>query len=469
MTAWFIPLDNDGLHCCAQDDKLGRSLLEVVLKRFVTTALAITGGLVLLSALTLSVRAQTTTETVSGTSIPAETRTEASRGEFEVEVTPEMREHSRIRNILYFAGFLYGCVVLILILATGLSRRMRDLAVRWGKKPFASTVIFVALFSIVSAILTFPLDWYSGFAVPHQFDLSNQTFGAWLWEGLKALGIGILMGAPLIALAMVAIRESPRRWWLMLWAGTLPVTILLIVVMPLVVDPMFNKFEPLRDQKLRADLLQLASRAGIEGGRVYQVDKSKQTRTLNAYVNGIGPSKRIVMWDTLLEKMNHDEVMFVMGHEMGHYVMHHVWKLLAFTMVVLFFVFWLGKKIVDWAVARFGPRWGFSSPADPAAIPLLALVLSVMLFLLSPVFNANTRRVEHEADIFALELTRLNEAGARAFIKLAEQSKSDPEPHRLIELWRYSHPALHRRIDFALGYRPWEEGKPNEAWREGDS
>ncbi len=435
------------------------------MNRFVTTVLAAAGGLVLLSALTLAAAAQGPPEAAPSTP----TTSQAASDEFQVDVTSEMREHSRIRNILYFAGFLYGSAVLLVILATGLSRRMRDLAVRWGKKPFASTVIFVALFSVASAILTFPLDWYSGFAVPHQFDLSNQTFGAWLWEGLKGLGIGILMGAPLIALAMVAIRESPRRWWLMLWAGTLPITILLIVIMPLVVDPMFNKFEPLRDQKLRAELLELASRAGIEGGRVYQVDKSKQTKTLNAYVNGIGPSKRIVMWDTLLAKLNHDEVMFVMGHEMGHYVMHHIWKLLAFTMVVLFFVFWMGKKVVDWAVVRFGPKWGFDKPSDPAAIPLLALVLSVMLFLLSPVFNANTRRVEHEADIFALELTRLNEAGARAFIKLAEESKSDPEPHRLIELWRYSHPALHRRIAFALGYRPWEEGKPNQAWREGDS
>lgn len=427
--------------------------------------LAVAGGLVILAAAASSIESQEPPpgEEKSSTRVPERSRP----AELEVEVTPEMREHSRIRNILYFAGFFYGCAVLLIILGTGLSRRMRDVAMRWGKKPFASTVIFVALFSVVSAILTFPLDWYSGFSVPHRFDLSNQTFGAWLWEGIKTLGVGILMGAPLIGLAMMAIRESPKRWWLMLWAGTLPVTIFLIVIYPLVIDPLFNKFEPLRDEKLRAELLELASRAGIEGGRVYQVDKSKQTKTLNAYVNGIGPSKRIVMWDTLLNKMNRDEVLFVMGHEMGHYVMHHVWKLLAFTMVVLFFVFWMGKHVVDWAVARWGPGWGFDSPADPAAIPLLALILSVILFLLSPVFNANTRRVEHQADVFALELTRLNEAGARAFIKLAEESKSDPEPHRLIEFWRYSHPALHRRIDFALGYRPWEEGKPNRAWTGG--
>ncbi len=438
------------------------------MNRFVTTVLAVTGGLVLLSAMSLAARAQTTVEPAAAAT-PSETRTEAAREGFGVEVTPEMREHSRIRNILYFGGFFYGCAVLLIILTSGLSRRMRDLAARLGKKPFVTTMIFFGLFTIASAALTFPLDWYSGFAVPHQFDLSNQTFAEWLVEGLKALGIGIVMGAPLVALAMTAIRESPRKWWLMLWAGTLPITILLIVVIPLVVDPVFNKFEPLRDQKLRADLLELASRAGIEGGRVYQVDKSKQTKTLNAYVNGIGPSKRIVMWDTLLGKMNHDEVMFVMGHEMGHYVMHHVWKLLAFTMVVLFFVFFAGSRLADAAVARWGPKWGFTSPGDPAAIPLLALILSVMLFLLSPVFNANTRRVEHQADVFALELTRMNEAGARAFIKLAEESKSDPAPHRLIELWRYSHPALYRRIDFALAYRPWEEGKPNQAWRGGDS
>ncbi|MEO8218771.1 MAG: M48 family metalloprotease, partial [Acidobacteriota bacterium] len=148
-----------------------------------------------------------------------------------------------------------------------------------------------------------------------------------------------------------------------------------------------------------------------------------------------------------------------------HYVMKHIWKGLAFTMAVIFFVLLGSKVALDRAVSLFGPRWGFKSPSDPAAVPLLFLIVSVFLFILSPVFSGYSRRTEHQADMFALELTHSNKAGAHSFMKLAEDSKVDPDPGRLIEFWRYGHPALSRRIAFALSYRPWEEGKPNQMWR----
>lgn len=425
------------------------------MKNLVALGLITIGGLVLVSTLALAQEREGGGE-------------DATRSaEVSVTVTAEMERHSRIRNVLYFAGFLYGLAVLLLILSTRLSKRMADLSRRIGKRHFLAAMLYFVLFSLVSAAMSFPLDYYSGFVVPHQFDLSNQNFGEWLVEGLKQLGVGLLIGAPLAALALLGIRKLPNRWWLALWIGAVPVIIFLIIVQPILIDPIFNKFEPLQDEVLRDRLLETASLAGIQGGRVYQVNKSKQTKTMNAYVNGIGPSKRIVMWDTLLEKMDRDETVFVMAHEMGHYVLHHIWKGLAFTLFILFFVMWMAKRLVDAGVRRFGPRWGFDSPADPAALPLLMLVLSVITFLLSPVFNGYSRSIEHQSDIFALELTRTNVAGARAFKKLAEDSKVDPYPHRFIEFWRYSHPSLARRIEFALNYKPWEEGKPNRVWRAG--
>lgn len=437
------------------------------MKRFVPFLLAVADGLILCStAMIYAQKPASPSAQAANTGVSSEGKNES----LTVKITPEMREHSRVRDVLYFASFVYGSVVMLLILATGLSRRMRDAAFRVTGRKFLATMVYFVLLSVVGALLTFPLDWYSGFAVPHRFDLSNQTFGEWFGEGMKELGISLIIGAPLIALALVAVRKMPRRWWLALWLGTIPVAILLVAVTPLVIDPMFNKFEPLKDQVLKQRLLDTASKAGIEGGRVFQVNKSKQTKTMNAYVNGIGPSKRIVMWDTLLAKMNRDEVVFVMAHEMGHYVMNHLWKGLAFAVFVLFFVFFAAKKIVDWATAAFGPKWGFSEVSDPAAIPLLLVVLSVLTFVLSPVFAGYSRRAEHQADIFALEVTRLNAPGARAFIKLAEDSKVNPEPNRFIEFWRYSHPALARRIEFALAYKPWETGQPNRLWKsvEGD-
>ena len=370
---------------------------------------------------------------------------------FEVRITDEMIRHSRIRDVLYFAGNAWAAGMLLLLLFTPASRRMREMAERITKKPFLVAMITIVLFTFALAILDFPLAYYSGFHVPHQFDLTDQTFGSWMIDMLKGLAVNLVILVPLGALALLAMRRA-KRWWLALWLGSIPVILTAVVLQPIVLDPLFNKFEPLKDQVLRQKLLDLASRAGIEGGRVYEVNKSKQTKTMNAYVNGIGPTARIVMWDTLLAKLDHDEVLAVMGHEMGHYVLKHIWKGLAFSLAVSLFVFFAGQKIVDRGI----PRFGFSSAGDPAALPWVLLVFGAIGFLLTPVAAAYSRYGEHQADQFSLELTHLNEPMATAFRKFAEDSKRDPSPHPLIEYWCYTHPPIAKRIPFALSYRPWE-------------
>lgn len=371
---------------------------------------------------------------------------------FEVRITGEMLRHTRLRHALYFAGVAYTSAMLLLILASGLSRRMSDAAARVTKRPFVTSFLYIAMFAVAAAILEFPLTYYSDFVVPHRFALTHQTFAAWLVDFVKGLGVTIVVGGILGALALWTLRHM-RRWWLAIWIGAIPVTVLLVMLQPLVLDPLFNDFQPLRDADLRAKLLALASRAGIEGGDVYEVDRSKQTTTMNAYVNGIGPTTRIVMWDTLLAKMTHDEVLTVMGHEMGHYVMRHIWQGTAFGLAVGLPLIWLGHKVHDRGLARWGARWGIPAPGDPAEVPWLLLILTVGSFLITPVAAGFSRHLEHEADVFALEMTHDKEAFATAFIKLAEDSKSNPDPPRLIELWLYSHPSIKKRIEFALGYR----------------
>jgi Zn-dependent protease with chaperone function len=285
--------------------------------------------------------------------------------------------------------------------------------------------------------------------VPHQFSLSNQTFLQWFWERIKELGVAMVLTAIAAALALFAIQRF-RRWWLMVWLGSIPLMIFMVVIAPVVIDPIFNRFEPLRDQVLRERLLGAAARAGIEGSRVYEVDKSKQTKTLNAYVTGIGPTKRIVMWDTLLEKMSHDEVVAVMGHEMAHYVLHHLWKGLGFTIAAGFLVLLIAQRLYE---ARLG-RWEIRGRGDPASLPWLLIIVLGLMFVLEPVTNGVSRYLEHEADRFGLDLTHLSEASATSLIKLAEVSKVNPRPHPFIEFWRYSHPSLARRVEFALSYRP---------------
>ena len=380
---------------------------------------------------------------------PREERTGDDR--FEVRITDEMIRHSRIRDTLYFVGTAWTLAMLLLLLKTKTAARMQGAAERVTKKPFLVAMMTIGMLIVALAILDFPLAYYSGFHVPHQFDLKDQSLGSWMGDMLKGLAVNLAIMMPLGALALLAMRRV-KRWWLALWLGSIPVILVSAIIQPIVLDPIFNKFEPLEDQVLRQKLLDLASRAGIEGGRVYQVDKSKQTRTLNAYVNGIGPTARIVMWDTLLAEMTHDEVLAVMGHEMGHYVRKDIWKALAVALFISFFVLILGQRIIDRGVARRG----YESAGDPAAIPWVMLVLFVLAFLTTPIGAAFSRYGEHQADIFSLELTHLNEPMATAFRKLAENSKRDPSPHPLMKYWLYSHPPIAERIPFALSYRPWE-------------
>ena len=393
---------------------------------------------------------------------PAPEEKKSDEKRFEVRITDEMRRHTRLREVLYFVGVAWSFGILVLLLATGLSRRMRDAAARVTKKPFFIAMIYVALFVLVTALLDLPLSYYAGFVVPHRFDLTDQTLGSWAGDYLKGLGVSLAISSVVGAFAFLAIRRI-RRWWIVLWLFTVPLIILLVVVQPIILDPIFNKFEPLKDQVLRQKLLDLASRAGIEGSRVYQVNKSKQTKTMNAYVNGIGPTNRIVMWDTLLAKMDHDEVLAVMGHEMGHYVMKHIWKTLAFTLGLSIFVFYLTYRMYEPGLRR----WGLSERGDPATLPWLLLVSGVITFLLSPVISGYSRWQEHQSDIFSLEVTHLNEPMATAFVKFAEDSKQDPNPHPFIKFWSYTHPPIAERIPFALQYKPWERGEPNKLWNAG--
>lgn len=383
---------------------------------------------------------------------------------FVVHVTPEMLRHQRILDTMYFAGFAYELLVLVFILASGLGARLRDVVRRIVPWRFVQSMLFFVLLSLVTTVAEFPIDYYRGFVVPHEFALTHQTFAAWMSDLVKGLGVDLVIGCVLAALILLAMTRV-RRWWVVVWACSLPLVVAGVIATPLIIDPLFNDFRPLRDPVLKRDLIAEASRAGIDAARVYEVDKSKQTLTMNAYVTGLGPSKRIVMWDTLLAKLSHDEILAVMGHEMGHYVMHHIWKGIAFEAAVTFLGFALAQWLFERGLARWGTKWGARERGDPASLPWLMLLASLLAFLFSPVYSSFSRHIEHQADQFALELTHLNEAAATSEVKFAEDSKVDPSPNAFIEFWRYSHPAAQRRIEFALEYKPWEQGKGNELWK----
>lgn len=369
-------------------------------------------------------------------------------------VTDEMRRHSRTRNVIYFGGAAATWLALAALLWSGWSRRIRDVSERLTRGRLRSRLLYAALLVTALSLILFPIELYAGFIVPHQYDLSNQSFAQWLIEGIKGFLIAVILAAPLMAGALALIDRWPKRWWLAAWTLSVPLTIVLVFLAPIVVDPLFNDFKRLGSSALEKRLLDLASDVGIADSRVFEVDKSKQTRALNAYVTGVGTSKRIVIWDTLLDAMSDDEVVFVMAHEMGHYVRHDLWKGMAFSALVTLAAFGLGSIVIARGVARFGRSWGARGLSDPVVLPWMLLTGSILMFTISPGINAYSRAVERRADLFALEHTGLATEGASAFATLARAAKIDPDPHPFIRFWRYGHPTIVERIELALR---WDE------------
>jgi STE24 endopeptidase len=378
------------------------------------------------------------------------------------EPTPVAVKRYRSGNVLWAVETLFGLAVPLLLLLTGFSARLRDLARRIGRRWLFTVAIYTVLLLVTLHLLWLPLDFYSEFVREHTYGLSNQTPGKWVGDNLKSLAVGCLIGTLTAWVPYLLLRRSPARWWIWTGLASLPFIVLALIVGPLYIDPLFNRFRPLGDQALERRVLALASRAGIEGSRVYEVEKSVDTKAIDAYVTGIGHSKRIVLYDTILRKLTPDEILFVVGHEIGHYVLGHVPRFVLVSWLLVVLSLYVVHRAARRLTARFGPRFGFTELSDVASMPLLLLLLSAVTLVASPLMLALSRHQEHEADRFGLELTRDNHAAATAFVKLAAENLDVPRPARWYLILRASHPPLAERIEFANRYRPWATGAPLE-------
>lgn len=347
-----------------------------------------------------------------------------------------------------------------LVLFTGWSGRLGRWAERVGRKQVFVTVLFVIAYYLIEFVLRLPLAYWLGFVRMHDYGLSNQRFGRWLWTVAVDTAVWIAIYAVVFVVLRSLLRWSPRRWWMHASVFVTGVVFFYVLIRPVWVDPLTNQFGAMQDKTLEADILGLADRAGIAGSRVFEVDMSTDTREINAYVTGLGQTKRIVLWDTLLARLDREEVLFIMAHEMGHYVLNHV----ILTCIVISLIYGLGLFLFDRIgraiIARYHQRLGFSRLEDVGAIPIFVLLIAVLFFLSAPLQNARSRYAEHEADRFALELTRDSHAAAMGFVKLQTENLGVPYPHLIDKLWRHSHPPLGERIEFANTYRPWETGQP---------
>jgi STE24 endopeptidase len=340
---------------------------------------------------------------------------------------------------------------------TGFSARLRTVAQRLGRWWFPTVGIYVILYLGIVFLAELPLVYYQGFVRQHAYGLSNQSLAKWSSDTLLRLGVEMMVGFAFAWVPYFLLLRCPRRWWLYTALLSVPFLFAAMLVKPIWIDPLFNDFGPMRNKALEQSILRLAARAGIDGSRVFEVNKSIDTKAVNAYVTGVFDTKRIVLWDTLLTRLDEKEILFVMAHEMGHYVLGHVVRSILLssllTLIGLFLVDRLGRRLI----AAYSHRLGFDHLSDVASVPLLLMSIQLTCLFLGPVALAYSRHQEHEADRFALDLTRMNHTGAMAFVKLQQENLGNPRPGVAYKFFRATHPSNGDRIDFCNIYRSGRE------------
>jgi STE24 endopeptidase len=376
-------------------------------------------------------------------------------------------DYSRASYALYFCSVLLIVSALLIILRSGIAARYRDWAENVSDRRWIQALVFVPPLLLTVDFIELPLHLY-GHVLSLRYGMSVERWGPWFldWskEQLLMLGLGLVVA---LGLALL-IRNSPRRWWLYAWFAALPVAVFLIFISPWFIDPLFNTFEPLQatQPQLVASIEKLTARAGvpIPPERIFLMRASEKTNAIDAYVTGLGASKRVVIWDTTIQKATPDETLFIVGHELGHYVLGHVWKGFLFFAAILFVGFYALFRALHWALGRWGAEWKIYGPEDWVSFAVLLLLLEVGIFLAAPIGNAFSRMQEHAADVYGLEVTHgiisdSHEVAAQAFQVLGETDLADPDPAPFITLWLYSHPPLADRLAFAYEYDPWSKGE----------
>ena len=378
--------------------------------------------------------------------------------------------YARARHELYFFDVAYSLLLLILLLQFRVAVKFREIAARAGNNSFVQTIIFVPLLLLTIDVLSLPTAiWSHQLALKYQ--QSIEGWGSWLVDWVKGEAVEVAIGVILAWILYAVIRKSPRRWWLYFWVAAVPLIILGAVAEPLIIEPLFFKFTPLASSQphLAQRVESVVKRAGLEipQDRMFVMNASSKLKSVNAYASGLGATKRVVVWDTSLMRMTEEEILFVFGHEMGHYVLGHVRNGILFSCGVLLIFLYLAYRILHWMLARWGESWGIRSADDLASLPVLILLATVFSFLFTPVSNAYSRYLEHQADQYGLEVIHglvpnAPVVAAHAFQVLGEVDLEEPNPSPAVKFWFYNHPPLDERMRFAQTYDPWSQGKSPE-------
>lgn len=365
----------------------------------------------------------------------------------------------KTRSDAYFEGGYWlqlwgvgvGAGISVLLLATRLSARLRDLAARITSRPTLQSALYWGQYLVVTTILSFPLAVYQGFVREKQYGLATQSFGGWMGDQGKGFLVGLIMGGLALMALYAVFRRAPRTWWVWGTAVAMALLVVSIAIGPVFIDPLFNTYTKLEDPAIKEPILRLARANGIPASDVFVVDASKQTTRISANVAGMLGTERIALNDNLLKRCSLPEIEAVMAHEMGHYVLNHIWKMVLQLGLLMLAAFAFVRWGFGWALGRWGARWGVSGITDPAGLPLLVLLLSVFFLVATPVTNTIIRVQEVEADLYGLNAARQPDGFAETALKLGEYRKLSPGPWE--EAIFFDHPSGRSRIVMAMRWK----------------
>jgi Zn-dependent protease with chaperone function len=346
---------------------------------------------------------------------------------------------------------MLSSAIALLLLRTRLSARIRDFAERRTRFKSIQVWMYAIFYIFITAVLSFPLAVYQNYVREHQYGMATQTFGPWFGEQMKGLLIALILVPIFLVLLYAVLRRAPRTWWLWATAVVVAGMFFFSFIFPVFIEPVFNKFTPLTDPKIRDPILQLARANEIPVIKVFVVDASRQTKRVSANVAGFLNTTRIALNDNLLNQCTLPEIRVVMAHEMGHYVLNHGVKLTLFSALSFLVGFALTKLVFDMLVHKYGQRWGVRDIGDPAGLPLIALIVGVYFFLITPLSNTSTRSVEREADVFGINAAREPDGMAKIALKLGIYRKMEPTP--LEEFIFFDHPSGRSRIRMAMDWK----------------
>jgi STE24 endopeptidase len=369
------------------------------------------------------------------------------------------------RTALDFVFPLWSILALLAILTLGWAARLRDWAASLSAKKWLQGLWFAPLLLLLLALLNLPPALVAHH-VSLRYGQSIQHWPSWFIDWIKGLAIDLVSGTFVFGVLFAIIRRS-RRWWLWFWIVSLPTQVFVIFVLPVVIDPIFNHFEPLAETnpELVVQLERVVAKAGVSipPSRMFLMKASEKVTGSNAYVTGFGASKRVVVWDTTIKGSPTGEILSIFGHELGHYVLNHIQRGLLIGSALSLFFLWLGSHLAEFLVRRWGARWGIASLEDWGAAALLLLVLAVLNLLVDPISNSISRLQEHQADVFGLEVIHglvadPQRTAAQSFQRLGEESLDYPNPNPFVVFWTYNHPSIAAREAFAESYDPWKPG-----------